>query len=41
MSRCKKLALLAVAALLATGGITAAANSAAPGTPQAHEWVCC
>jgi len=41
MSRAKRLALVALAALLTMGGITAAANSADPGAAQAHEWVCC
>jgi hypothetical protein len=41
MSGTKKLALVAMAALLTLGGITAAANSADPGVAHAHEWVCC
>ena len=40
MSRTKKLALVALAALLAVGG-AAAAGSPEPSTIQAHEFACC
>ncbi|WP_017932937.1 hypothetical protein [Nocardioides sp. Iso805N] len=42
MSRTKKLALVALAALLAVCGATAAASSPEPGSLQAtHDFACC
>lgn len=40
MSRIK-IALVALAALLAVGGVTAASSAPEPDSIQAHEFVCC